>query len=294
MKLSKRLLAASVAALTVLSLSACGGQEETSSAAPSSQASQEPASETVESSSAETITITVGASPAPHAEILENIKPLLAKEGIELVIEEFTDYVIPNEALDAGDIDANYFQHYPYLADFNAKNGTDMVAAAYIHFEPMGIYPGRTATLEELQDGASIAVPNDPTNEARALLLLQKLGFITLKDGAGLEATPLDIVDNPHNIEFIEMEAVQLPTVLADVDFAVINGNYAVGAGIGGTMLDAEDKDSEAAQEFANILAVRNGDETRPEIQKLVEALQSEENATFIEQKYEGSVIPVF
>ncbi len=236
----------------------------------------------------------VGASPAPHAEILENIKPLLEKDGITLEIVEFTDYVIPNQALDAGDIDANYFQHLPYLEDFNAKNGTNLSSAGAIHFEPLGLYPGKTASLDDLEEGATVAVPNDTTNEARALLLLQKLELITLKEGVGLEATPLDIVDNPKDLKFNEMEAALLPSVLPDVDLAVINGNYAVGAGIEDTVLTTEDKESEAAKEFANVVAVRTGDEGKAPIQKLLAALQSEENAKFIDEKYNGTVIPVF
>ena len=222
------------------------------------------------------------------------MKPVLAEQGVDLQIVEFTDYVMPNKALDAGDIDANYFQHFPYLDNFNAENGTDLVSAAAIHFEPLGVYPGKTTSLDALADGATIAVPNDPTNEARALLLLQKLGYIKLTDGAGLEATPLDIVENTKNLKFQELEAAQLPNVLPDVDLAVINGNYAVGAGIEGTVLTTEDKDSEAAQEFANIIAVRSGDESRDDIQKLVAALESDAVAAFINEKYSGTVIPVF
>ena len=197
-------------------------------------------------------------------------------------------------ALDEGDIDANYFQHYPYLADFNEKNGTDLISAGAIHFEPLGVYPGKTASIEALADGATIAVPNDATNEARALLLLEKLGLIKLADGVGLAATPLDITENTKNIKFEEIEAAQVPNVLPDVDLAVINGNYALGAGLAGQVLTTEDKDSEAAQEFANVVAVRAGDESRPEIQKLIAALQSDGTAAFINEKYNGTVIPVF
>ncbi|WP_302823078.1 MetQ/NlpA family ABC transporter substrate-binding protein, partial [uncultured Anaerotruncus sp.] len=243
---------------------------------------------------AELAVLKVGASPAPHAEILEQVKPALAEQGIDLQIVEFTDYVMPNKALDAGDIDANYFQHFPYLENFDAENGTDLVSAAAIHFEPLGVYPGKTASLDALADGATVAVPNDPTNEARALLLLEKLGYIKLTEGAGLEATPLDITENTKNLKFQELEAAQLPNVLPDVDLAVINGNYAVGAGIADSVLTTEDKDSEAAQEFANIIAVRNGDESRDDIKKLVAALESDEVAAFIIEKYSGTVIPVF
>ena len=297
MKHIAKLFAPALALTLSLSLAACGGTSPASSAAPAS--SEAPASSSEAASSEapaapEAVTLKVGASPAPHAEILENIKPLLEKDGITLEIVEFTDYVIPNQALDAGDIDANYFQHLPYLEDFNAKNGTNLSSAGAIHFEPLGLYPGKTASLDDLEEGATVAVPNDTTNEARALLLLQKLELITLKEGVGLEATPLDIVDNPKDLKFNEMEAALLPSVLPDVDIAVINGNYAVGAGIENTVLTTEDKESEAAKEFANVVAVRTGDEGKAPIQKLLAALQSEENAKFIDEKYNGTVIPVF
>ncbi len=296
MKHIAKLFAPALALTLSLSLAACGGTSPAPSSAPASSeapASSAAASEEAPASPA-AVTLKVGASPAPHAEILENIKPLLEKDGITLEIVEFTDYVIPNQALEAGDIDANYFQHLPYLEDFNAKNGTNLSSAGAIHFEPLGLYPGKTASLDDLEEGATIAVPNDTTNEARALLLLQKLELITLKDGVGLEATPLDIVDNPKDLKFNEMEAALLPSVLPDVDLAVINGNYAVGAGIEGTVLTTEDKESEAAKEFANVVAVRTGDEGKAPIQKLLAALQSEENAKFIDEKYNGTVIPVF
>lgn len=297
MKHIAKLFAPALALTLSLSLAACGGTSPASSAAPAS--SEAPASSSEAASSEapaapEAVTLKVGASPAPHAEILENIKPLLEKDGITLEIVEFTDYVIPNQALDAGDIDANYFQHLPYLEDFNAKNGTNLSSAGAIHFEPLGLYPGKTASLDDLEEGATVALPNDTTNEARALLLLQKLELITLKEGVGLEATPLDIVDNPKDLKFNEMEAALLPSVLPDVDLAVINGNYAVGAGIEDTVLTTEDKESEAAKEFANVVAVRTGDEGKAPIQKLLAALQSEENAKFIDEKYNGTVIPVF
>ena len=297
MKHIAKLFAPALALTLSLSLAACGGTSPASSAAPAS--SEAPASSSEAASSEapaapEAVTLKVGASPAPHAEILENIKPLLEKDGITLEIVEFTDYVIPNQALDAGDIDANYFPHLPDLDDFNPNHGTNLSSAGAIHFEPLGLYPGKTASLDDLEEGATVAVPNDTTNEARALLLLQKLELITLKEGVGLEATPLDIVDNPKDLKFNEMEAALLPSVLPDVDLAVINGNYAVGAGIEDTVLTTEDKESEAAKEFANVVAVRTGDEGKAPIQKLLAALQSEENAKFIDEKYNGTVIPVF
>ena len=240
-------------------------------------------------------TLTVGASPTPHAEILNNVvKPLLAKQGIELVVKEFDDYVIPNTALEDKELDANYFQHAPYLKDFNAKNNTHLISAVAVHFETMAIYPGKTATLDALADGADIAIPNDATNEARALQLLAAQGLITLKDGVGLEATPKDISANPKNLKFTEIEAAQIPNVLADVDFGVINGNYALSAGIADKALAKETADSEAAQTYANILAVRDGDESRPEIQALVKAMTSQEVKDYISKTYKGTVIAVF
>lgn len=294
MKQLKKRFALALALVLSLSLTACGGKTEAPAAVESSSAAAPAASEAASEASGEAVTIKVGASPAPHAQILEQVKPLLAEQGVTLEIVEFTDYIMPNKALDAGDIDANYFQHLPYLVDFNEKNGTDISSAAAIHFEPLGLYPGKTTALDALADGSTIAVPSDTTNEARALLLLQKLGLITLKEGVGLEATPLDIVENPKNLTIKEIEAAQLVNVLPDVDLAVINGNYAVTAGIETTVLTTEDKESEAANEFANILAVKTGDEARPELQKLVSALSSDTVKTFINDTYNNTVIPVF
>lgn len=238
--------------------------------------------------------IRVGASPAPHAEILEVAKEVLAKDGWTLEIVEFTDYVLPNETLTAGEIDANYFQHTPYLETYNAEKGTDIVSAAVIHYEPLGIYPGKTASLSDIKDGAVIAVPNDGSNEARALYLLQDLGFITVDNTNGFNITVLDIIDNPYNLEILEVEAAQLPNILVDVDFAIINGNYAIGAGIDGTVLETEAKDSEAAQIYGNIIAVRNGEEATEKTLALIKAVQSEEVRAFIEETYGVSVVPVF
>lgn len=299
----KSLLPALALAFTLtLSLTACGGSSASSSApAPSSSPAADPASSAgtasgadAPSEAAELITLKVGASPAPHQQILEALVPELEKEGVKLEIVPFTDYIMPNTALDAGDIDANYFQHFPYLEDFNAKNSTDLVSAVAVHFEPLGIYPGKSASLDSIPDKAAIAVPNDPTNEARALLLLEKLGLIKLKEGVGLEATKLDIVENPKGIDIQEIEAAQVTRVLPDVDFAVINGNYAIDAGIGDTMLASEDAASEASKEFANIIAVRSGDESRPEIQALVKVLTSDACKQFINGTYNGAVLPVF
>lgn len=238
--------------------------------------------------------IVVGASPSPHAQILEAVSEQLAQKGYQLEIKEFTDYIMPNTALEDGELDANFFQHQPYLTDFNKKNGTKLVSAAAIHFEPLGIYGGKTADLADLPEGTQIAVPNDTTNEARALWLLQAQGIIEVDEQAGLEATKQDITSNPKNVEIVEMEAAQLPRALADVDFAVINGNYAVAAEIADQVLVTEDKDSEAAKQYANIVAVREGDENREDIKALVEALQSDEVKAYIEETFGSTVIPVF
>ena len=245
---------------------------------------------------AEPVVIKVGASPVPHAEILEAIKPVLAEQGYELEIVEFTDYVQPNLALEDGSLDANYFQHVPYLDSFNAENGTNIVSLAAVHFEPLGIYPGQTASLDALVDGAQVAVPNDPTNEARALLLLEAQGLIKLTEGVGLDATVTDIAENPKNLKIVEIEAAQLPRSLPDVDIAVINGNYAIDAGLNAATdaLTAENSASIAATTFANILAVRAGDEGREELKALAAALLSETSKKFIEDTYQGAVVPVF
>ena len=237
----------------------------------------------------------VGASPAPHAEILEAAREVLASKGYDLEIVEYTDYVIPNNALDSGDLDANYFQHKPYLDSFNEQNGTDLVSAGAIHYEPFGIYAGKTASLDALPDGATVLVPNDITNEARALLLLEAQGLLTLKEDAGLEATPTDIVDNPKNLEFVELEAALLPRSLPDEDIAVINGNYAIEAGL--KMSDAlavEDSDSLAATTYGNVVAVRAEDAESDKTKALIEALTSPEVKEFMETTYEGAVVPLF
>ena len=287
----KVLLAASLSA--ALLLSACGSAASSSSSSASAQGASSTGA-SASQSQVEKATLVIGASPAPHAEILEQVVPVLAEQGITLEIKIFNDYIIPNTALYDGSLDANYFQHKPYLDDFNEKNKMDLVSAAAIHFEPLGLYPGKTAALEGLADGAVIGIPNDTTNEARALYLLEAQGLIKLKEGVGFEAVPSDIVENPKNLQFKELEAAQLPASLPDLDFAVINGNYAVGAEIADTVLVTESEDSTSAQTFANIIAVRNGDENRPEIKALIAALESEEIRAFILEKYNGVVVPVF
>lgn len=246
-------------------------------------------------SSAEDSTITVAATPAPHAEILNVAKEVLAEQGINLEIKEFNDYVLPNNATENGEVDANYFQHTPYLEDFNAENGTHLVPVASVHYEPFGIYAGKTASLDALADGAKVSVPNDTTNEARALLLLEAQGLIKLKDGAGLTATKLDIVENPKNIDIQEIEAAQLARTLADVDLSVINGNYAIQAGLKvSDALAVEAQDSEAAKTYANVLVVKEGNEENENIKALVSALESDKVKQFIEEKYDSAVVPMF
>ena len=240
--------------------------------------------------------IRVGATPAPHAEILEVAKKILAEQDIDLEIVQFNDYIIPNTATESGELDANYFQHVLYLNEFNAEKGTHLVAVAPIHYEPFGIYAGKCDSLDKLEDGAKIAVPNDGTNEARALLLLEAQGLIKLKEGVGLSATKLDIEENPHNYDIQEVEAAQVPRSLASVDVAVINGNYAIDAGL--KVKDAvavEDGESDVIQGYyANVLVVKEGNENNEAIQALVDALRSDEVKAFIEETYEGAVVPLF
>lgn len=296
----KKLLSILLCAALVLGLAACGTAASDPTDAPESEApaSDAPATDAAETPSGELEKIVVGASSTPHAEILEAVKGELEALGYELEVTIFDDYVMPNLALADGEIDANYFQHEPYLLNFNAENGTDLVSAAAIHYEPMGIYGGSKSSLDELAEGDIIAVPNDGTNEARALLLLQDQGLITLKEGidASTEtATILDIAENPKNLEIVEMEAKNIPHSLPDVAFAVINGNYALQAGLtGNDALASESADSDAAQTYANILAVRAGEEDSAKTQALVTALTSETCRQFIEETYSGAVVPIF
>ena len=277
----KKIVASVLALALAASLAACGSG--TASSAASSEAA-----------SAETTVLKVGASPSPHAEILEQVKPILAEQGIDLQITEFDDYVMPNTAVEDGSLDANYVQHLPYLEDFNAKNGTHLASVGVIHYEPMGLYPGKSSDLANIPDGAKIGIPGDNTNGARALLLLEAQGVLKRKEGVGLEATELDIEENPHNVEIVPMEAANLPASLPDLDYAVINGNYASGAGIGDTVLVTEDADSVAAQTYGNIVAVKEGNENNPAILALVDALQSDAVRDFINETYGGAVVPAF
>ena len=228
----------------------------------------------------------VGACVTPHAEILNELKSDLAEKGYDLQVVEYNDYVLPNTALEDGDLDANYFQHQPYLDDFNAENGTHIVGVANVHFEPLGIYAGKTASLDELKDGAVVAVPNDTTNEARALLLLEQEGLIKLKADAGLQATVLDIEENPLNLEIKELEAAQVARAINDVDVACINGNYAIEAGLDAAIA-LESADSKAAETYANIIAVREGDEDTDKTKALVDAVLSDKVRDFINENYE-------
>ena len=246
------------------------------------------------SADAEKGTIKVAASATPHAEILEEAKPILEKEGWDLEVTVFDDYVQPNLVVESGDFDANYFQHIPYLDNFNEEQGTHLVNAGGIHYEPFGIYPGTKKTLDDLEDGDTIAVPNDTTNEARALLLLQDNGVITLKDGAGLEATVKDIEENPKNIQIEELEAAQVSRVKDEVAFVVLNGNYALQAGysVSKDSIAHETSDSEAAKTYVNIIAVKEGNEDNEVVKALVDVLKSDEIKDYINETYDGAVVP--
>ncbi len=302
----KKLISATLAATLALSLAACGSSASTaSSEAVSSEAasseSTAASSEAAEPAAEETsdlagTTLKVAASPTPHAEILAVAKEVLAEQGIDLEVVEFSDYVQPNLVTESGEVDANYFQHTPYLDSFNEENGTHLVSVGAVHYEPFGIYPGKSSDLENIADGATIAVPNDTTNEARALQLLAAQGLITVRDGAGLTATVNDITENPHNLQIEEIEAAQLPRTVQDVDFAVINGNYAMEAGfsVGKDALATEDASSEAAQTYANVLVVKEGNENDPAIQALFAALTSDKVKDYINETYDGAVVPIF
>lgn len=289
----KKIIALALCAVLCLGLLAGCGEEPAPSteSAPASDPAAEP------SASGELEQIVVGATSTPHAEVLEAVRGELETLGYDLKIEIFNDYVLPNTSLADGSLDANYFQHGPYLTQFNSERGTDLVNVASIHYEPMGIYPGSKATLDELADGDTIAIPNDGSNETRALLILQDLGYITLKEGidASSNATILDVVDNPHNLELLEMNAENIPHSLQDVAFGIINGNYALQAGLtGADALASEDAQSDAAQTYANIIACRAGDENSEKIQALVTALTSETCREYIEATYNGAVVPIF
>lgn len=289
----KKLIAIVLTLVLALSFAACAQpSSDPADAAPADTA----APETTESAApAELVKVKVGASVTPHAEILNAVKDELKAAGYDLEVVEFTDYVLPNTALEQGDLDANYFQHTPYLENFNEEKGTHLVSVGKIHYEPFGIYAGKTSDLSAIPDGGSIAIPNDGTNEARALLLLEAQGLIKLKEGITFTATVLDIAENPKNLDIKEIEAAQLARSLQDVDAAVINGNYAIQAGL--KVKDAlaiEDKDSIAADTYANVLVVKEGHENDEATKALLAALQSDTAKKFMEEKYEGAVIAAF
>ena len=297
----KKRVAALLLGLAVASLAACGGQKAETKAESQveTEAGSEKAAETEKATEAakaegEAVKIKIGATPSPHAEILEAAKDALKEKGVEIEIVTYNDYVQPNLATDQGQIDANYFQHLPYLEDFNKENNTHVVSVGKIHYEPFGIYAGKSKDLKAIQDGAKIAVPNDTTNEARALLLLEANGIIKLKDGAGLTATKQDIAENPHNVDIYEVEAAQIPRSLDSVDFACMNGNFALQANYKPSdALVTEDAKSEAAQTYANIIAVSEKNKDAEWAKTLVEVLHSKEIQDFINKKYEGGVVPI-
>ena len=289
--MKKKVLALALACAVSLSLLAgCGNGDSGNSSSPAgSDAGAE------NSAAAESVTIRVGATPAPHVQILEQVVDVLAEQGITLEIVEINDYNTPNDGVEDGSLDANYFQHITYMNEYNESHSTHLVSVGEIHYEPFGLYAGKTASVEDLPDGAQIAVPNDATNEARALLLLEQEGLITLAENAGINATVLDIVDNPKNLEIVELEAAQIPSRLADVDLAVINGNYAMGAGmLVSDALAIESSEGEAATAYANVVAVKEGNENNEAILALVDALKSDEVKAYMEETFQGSVVPLF
>ena len=299
--MKKSVLSSILAGVLAVSVFAgCGSKTEDNSQSaadnsttPATEAAAEESTEaaggTVESKG----TITVAASATPHAEILAAAKPILAEQGWDLEVTEFDDYVLPNEVVESGEMDANYFQHVNYLNSYNEEKGTHLAIAGKIHYEPLGLYPGKQSDLAAITDGAEIAVPNDTTNCARALLLLEAEGLIKLDPEAGITATENDIIENPHNIKIVPLAAEQVARTLEDVDFGVINGNYAMEAGL--TSADAvalESADSEAIQQYVNVVAVKEGNENNEGVQALVKILKSDEIKDFINENYKGSVVP--
>ena len=288
MKQFRKVLALTLALVLSLSFAACASKSA------AENVEKVPAEEAVSDTVEQKGTITVAASPTPHAEILAQAAPILAAEGWTLEVKEFQDYVQPNNVVESGEFDANYFQHIPYLENFNEEQGTHLVNAGGIHYEPFGIYPGTKASLDEIAEGDTIAVPNDTTNEARALLLLQDNGILKLKDGAGLTATVLDIEENPYNVEILELEAAQVPRVKDEVAYVVLNGNYALDAGfsVAKDSLAYEKSDSDAAKTYVNVIAVKEGNENSEKILALVGALKSDAIRQYINDTYDGAVVP--
>ena len=309
MKNNKILAVVSAAVLAAGVLAGCGSSKKTDTAASSAAAATSAATE-ADAAATQAATaaaadaakdgagekITVAASVTPHAEILAKAKEILAGQGYDLEVKEFEDYVQPNNVVESGEFDANYFQHVNYLNSFNEENGTHLTIAenGKIHYEPFGIYGGTKKSLDEVADGDAIAVPNDTTNEARALLLLQQEGLIKLKDGAGITATVNDIAENPHNLKIVEIEAAQVSKQLPDVAYAVINGNYAMQAGLSveKDALAVESADGDAIQQYVNVIAVKEGNESLPKIKALTDVLHSDEIKQFINDTYKGSVVP--
>ena len=291
--MKKKIFALSLALILALSLAACGGKDSGGSAPADTQTPADSAPEdSAPAGSAETVKLSVAASPTPHAEILKQCVDILKEQGIELVVNEYSDYVVPNTAVEDGDEDANYFQHVPYLDNFNAERGTHLVSVAGVHIEPMGLYAGNSASLDAIPDGGKVAVPNDPTNEGRALLLLEAQGIIKLTDSSNLAATPKDIAENPKNLEFVELEAANVPANLDEVDIAAINSNYALGAGLNpvedALVIEAADSP------YVNILVVKEGNENNEAVQALVKALQSDTVKDYINNTFGGAVVPAF
>lgn len=290
MKLRKKILVGALAATLAFSVCALAGCSGSSSSSTSASGSTNTASSTSDDK-----VIKVGAT-VPHYDILKDaVAPILEKEGYTLELTEFTDYVLPNDNVEQGTLDANYFQHISYLNSFNEEKGTHLVSVGYVHYEPFGLYAGKTPSLKDIKDGAVIAVPDDTTNEARALLLLQQEGLITLKDDAGLTATTKDIVENPYNLQIKEVEAANVPHVLSDCDFGVINGNYAISAGIDiSTALATESSEGLVAEQYGNVLVVKDGNQNSEKIQALYKALTSDEVKKYMEDTYKGAVVPLF
>lgn len=290
-KLVKKIAAVVITgALALTSLVGCGNS---TNAASESQSAASASAESQDQAKEEKV-IKIGATATPHGEILEEAKAKLAEQGITLEITIFDDYVLPMTAVESGELDANYFAHVPYVDQFNVEQGTHIVNVGGIHYEPFGIYPGTKKSLDEIADGDTIAVPNDTTNEARALLLLEANGLIKLKDDAGLTATVNDIVENPKNIKIEELEAAQVARVINEVAFVVLNGNYALAAGlsVGKDSIAFEASDSEAAKTYVNIVAVKEGNENNEAIKALVDVLKSDDITNFINEKYDGAVVP--
>lgn len=295
--MKKRILSTVIAATLVLGVTGCAGvaqNQAPTDEAPVSNVASEEKDTAVLGAREDSRTIKVGANITPHSEILEVVKPILAEQGFTLEIVKLEDSITPNTGVIEGSLDANYFQHVPYLEQFNEENGSDLVSIGAIHYEPFGVYAGRTKDLKDLPDGALVAVPNNVTNEARALLLLAQEGLITLKEDAGIEATIGDIVDNPKNIEFKELAPEQLASALPDVDVAVINGNYAIEGGLHVSQaLAVEANDGLAAQTYGNIIATSPDKAEDAALKALVEALKGKEVKDFIEGKYDGAVVPL-